>query len=329
MIVEPGAKSTAGECIASDNVPPKLSIVIVNYNGKHFMDDCLESIAQCVTDSHEVIVIDNASSDASADYIQDKFPFVRLIRSDENLGFTGGNNRAAKIARGEILLLLNNDTFIKTNINPLLKLFDSDDDLGVVGCRMRYGDGRLQHTFGYTHTPCTIVCSWLGLKRIKFLPKMFRREVIDEHEYDRYQPDVSWVSGAFLMVRRNLWNQLGGFDDRYFMYMEDVDLCRRITELDYRVAYSPDVEIVHYEGSGKPWIGRAALTRTARSYLIYTYKYYGLPGRLFVRFGLAFVFTLRGLWYWTRLINPTEVIVDKRQSYINLGVALFKDEVRI
>lgn len=253
---------------------PLLSIVIVNYNGLRFLDECIASIAAHVHCSHEVIVVDNASADDSVEYIARNFPHVRLIASAINTGFTGGNNMGVREARGELVLLLNNDTKLLTPIDAAVAAFD-DARLGALGVHLFYGDGRNQPSVGYEHTPSRIVLSWLGLASVVALPTVFRRNETRAAFYEQSHADVVWVSGAFLLTRRTLWNAIGGLDERYFMYVEDVDYCKHVQLHGFRVAYLPEVRVCHYEGSGKAWIGQTALTRTVRSYKLYLSKHYG------------------------------------------------------
>ncbi len=255
-------------------VEPLLSIVIVNYNGLRFLDECIASIAAHVHCSHEVIIVDNASADDSVAYIARNFPQVRLIPSAVNTGFTGGNNIGVRAAKGELVLLLNNDTKLLNPIDAAVTAFD-DTGLGALGVHLFYGDGRNQPSVGYEHTPARIVLSWLGLASVAALSNVFRRTETDSAFYDRAHADVAWVSGAFLLTRRALWNAIGGLDERYFMYVEDVDYCKHVQLHGFKVAYLPGVRVCHYEGAGKAWIGQAALIRTVRSYKLYLAKHYG------------------------------------------------------
>lgn len=278
---------------------PDISIIVVNYNGLRFLKDCLDSIAEKVLETHEIIVVDNASVDGSVEYLRKNFPAIKLIVSERNLGFAGGNNLGAREAKGEFILLLNNDTKIVTSLSPAVSLF-ADEKLGVLGCRMRYADGRLQYSVGRDIVPSRMVLSWLGLAGYRSAPSVFKRMVYDAVRYDAPMRDADWVSGAFLMTRKSLWQKLGGLDERYFMYMEDVDFCKRTRLLGFRVAYTPLVEILHFEGSGKEWIGARALRDTMRSFLIYQTKFGGFISIIFIRTGLAFVMALRGAVFYLK-----------------------------
>jgi GT2 family glycosyltransferase len=274
---------------------PDVSVVIVNYNGLRFMAECLDGLRDggFTRYSHEVIVIDNASSDGSQAYLRERGD-IRYIESNLNLGFTGGNNRAAADARGKVLLLLNNDTRID---GPLDALVDRalQPGTGAVGPRLAYGDGRLQLSVGFEHTPLRIVLSWLGLQGLQRLPAVFRRMQTDPAFYETSHDRVDWVSGAVLATRTEVWRSLNGLDDNFFMYCEDVDYCRRVAQRDLHVAYTADVKVTHYEGAGKAWIGSMAVARTSRSYFEFVAKHFGLGAAQRMAVALSSLFLARSV----------------------------------
>ncbi|NUO09141.1 MAG: glycosyltransferase family 2 protein [Candidatus Brocadia sp.] len=316
--------------IYSSTSNPLVSIVIVNYNGKHFLADCLNSIKKYATLPHEVIIVDNASTDGSCEYLQKYFPNVNLISSTKNLGFAGGNNFGAKKATGKYLLLLNNDTVLLTNIKIAISEFEKDEQLGVLGCKLLYGNKSTQPSYGYEHTPLSLLFSWLGLSNLIKVPKLLKRVEIDEANYRIPQHDVAWVSGAFLMTKTTLWHQLGGTDERYFMYIEDVDFCRCVRDLGFRVAYIPNVEIIHYEGAGREWIGPRALEWSMRSYIIYTQKYSGIFWAWFVRIGLSIIMLLRVLAYFLiTILKKSTICKEKRIGYLRAVFQLLVKGTRL
>jgi len=306
-----------------DRVTPDVCVVIVNYNGGHFLDACLASLQGAfVRHRHEVIVIDNASSDGSQALLRARTD-IEYIESDRNLGFTGGNNRAALAARAPLLLLLNNDTWIPAPLDALVERF-RDEHVGVAGCRLTYGDGRCQPSVGYEHSPLRLLLSWLGLAKLHFLPSLFRRLETDAAFYARRHDDVAWLSGACLLTRTALWHRLGGFDEDIFMYCEDVDYCRRVRALGRRVVYDPAATVVHYEGAGKPWIGAAAMRRTCRSYLLYLQKHYGTVARCIVAPCLAAAMLARAAWHALQAAclggRPDgRIAAQKRDAFASVG----------
>ncbi len=284
---------------------PVLSVVIVNYNGMKFLDDCLSSLHANLSGTFEVIVVDNNSGDESVAWLKENHSWVKLIRSVRNLGFTGGNNLGARFARGEYLLLLNTDTVVQTSLEPMLDLMRRNPSIGALGCTLQYGNGRLQESAGYAHTLSRLICSWLPLKQVFPRARIFRRTVFATSAlYDQPLASVAWVSGACLLTPLALWRRLGGFDESYFMYVEDVDYCRRVTDTGHTVAYSSCARVTHLEGAGRAWLGRRAVLHSTDSYLTFARKYFQPWERIVLRTLLPAVFASRaavcllgsGLW---------------------------------
>lgn len=271
-----------------------LSILVVNYNGRHLLSDCLISICKSISFTYEIIVVDNNSIDGSVNFILENYPGVILIQNKFNAGFTGGNNQAASIAKGRFLLLLNTDTVVNSSIDPVLSLMLSIPDCGVLGCRLIYGDGRLQESIGYEPGPINLALSWLPLFISLKKGRLFYRNVpSNSNIYNRKMVEVEWVSGAFMITPRSLWMKLGGLDEKYFMYMEDVDYCRRVREDGNFIFYSSLTVVTHFEGFGRPWIGKNAVLSTVNSYMIYFLKFHGKFISLLMRFVLIPVFFIR------------------------------------
>ncbi len=273
-----------------------LSIIIVNYNGLPFLETCLRSLSQNVPCPHEIIIVDNNSSDGSREYLLDAWPDVQLISSSENKGFARGNNLGAKNARGKYLLLLNNDTKLLESLQPLLDYFEDHPETAVVGCRLRNPDGSIQTSVGYDHTPFRILFSWI-------LPRTFSWfsdwQIYEKHPafYKHNHEDVHWVTGAFLCIRKRTWQSLSGFDQDIFMYVEDVDLCRRVRERGERVAYIAGADTCHFEGGGKKGISENALMATIDSYRLLLTKQYGYLTRTLTCSILSAIFLIRAVLY--------------------------------
>ena len=311
---------------------PDVSILVVNYNGLRFLGDCFASIKLAFTRyTHEVVIVDNASTDGSQAYLRAQSD-IRYFESLENLGFTGGNNFAARKARGRVLLLLNNDTRINGSLDLLVDQALAADT-GAVGSRLVYGDGRLQFSVGFHHHPLRLILSWLGLEKKHRLPSIFRRTETAPAFYDRSHEAVDWVSGACLATRRDVWERLGGFDDTFFMYCEDVDYCLRIRSAGFRVAFVADTCVTHFEGAGRPWIGRAALQRTGRSYGIYLAKHHQVVIARAASLALAIVFFMRaiafaGISLSTRASQQQKrVLSEKLNAYLLVGWQFAKQAV--
>ncbi len=306
---------------------PLVSVVIVNYNGKRFLEACLHAVATVAFSryAHEVIVVDNQSSDGSQALLR-QWPGITYIESAVNTGFTGGNNLGVQAARGDIVLLLNNDTRVETCLDPMVDALLCGGT-GVVGCRLLYGDGRIQFSSGHEHTPLRIVLSWLGLEKQAWLPPVFRRLETHPGFYEQNHSQLAWVSGAALMTHTALWRQLGGLDESYFMYCEDVDYCRRVRQTGAAVAYTAASTITHFEGAGKEWIGINALLRTARSYVLYVSKHFGSARSRLMACALGLLFMGRavafhGLSVLRRHVDARRLNSNKARAFREAGSQL-------
>lgn len=220
-----------------------LSICIVSWNTRDLLKDCLGSVyADPDSAGWQVLVVDNASSDGSAEMVADRFPQAELIRSPQNLGFSRGNNLALERATGRCLLLLNSDTAVDPGaLGQLVDYLDSDPDAGAVGPRLVYPDGSLQFSCGRTPGLHTEIVHKLLLHRM--FP--FFRFGRWSHEKQRR---VGWVTGACLMVRRKAAMETGFLDPNIFMCFEDLDWCMRLRKKGWSVVYLPSSRVVHHDG---------------------------------------------------------------------------------
>lgn len=228
-----------------------VSICIVNWNTKDLLQKCLLSIQQITSGiEFEVILVDNGSSDGSADMVRRTFPKCRLIESRENLGFVRGNNLAVKHARGENVLFLNPDTELLTNaVRGMHAYLCENQDTGAVGCRINNSDGSIQYTCACTYpTPFNELSSLFLMNRVFPKSSFFSSREMSywDHQDSR---DVDCLSGACMMVRNDVLRSVGLFDEKIFMYAEDVDLCYRTRKSGWRIHYLAEESIVHYEGS--------------------------------------------------------------------------------
>lgn len=229
---------------------PSLSIIIVSYNTKAVTLDCLRSVyAHPPAVPFEVILIDNASPDGSAEAIAREFPQVKLIASKENTGFAGGNNVAAAQATGRRILLLNPDTIVFENsLTALWDFAEQNPDCGIWGGRTLFEDGSLNPTSCWARiTPWSLFCSATGLTWAFPKTTLFNPEAYGGWKRDSVR-QVDIVTGCFLMIDRALWERLGGFDPLFFMYAEEADLCLRAAKLGFRPTITPAAEIVHLGG---------------------------------------------------------------------------------
>ena len=229
---------------------PQLSIIIVNYNVKEFIKNLLYSLEKALIEiSSEIIIVDNASVDGSVEDIKNKFPNVTLIANNENIGFGKANNQGLEIARGEYILLLNPDTIVKEDtFKNLIEFMQSNPNAGMVTCKVLNPDGTLQLACRRSFPgPWTSFTKVTGLSRLFPKSKLFARynlTYLDENEIN----EVDAISGSFMMLKKEVYQKVGGFDSRFFMYGEDLDLCYRVQSEGYKVYYVPTTEIIHYKG---------------------------------------------------------------------------------
>lgn len=218
----------------------ELSIIIVNYNGLKYLKDCFDSIyTYCNDISFEIIVVDNNSSDESCDFIKKEYPKIILIESKENLGFAGGNNLGVKKAVGKYLLLLNNDTILLNTISPAITSLKEDESVGVVGVKMLNKNKEYLPSVGKFPSPLKLLkFSFLDEKRKEFL----------KGDFSKKQYFVDWVTGAFIVVSKELYQKVNGLDEDYFMYVEDVDFCKKIKNLGKKILFIPQVSYIHFVG---------------------------------------------------------------------------------
>ena len=225
-----------------------LSIAIVSYNTKEVLLDCIRSVHAHTTGiTFEVIVIDNDSWDGTVAVLQEVYPDMRVVANPDNRGFAKAVNQAVAVSCGRHVLLLNSDTIIKGQaLATMAGYLDSHSNVGAVSCQQRTGEGNLSRTC--FHFPSIRDHLFYSALFQRIAPTM-QAAVAATHEIDFAQSqDVDWANGACLMVRTDLLRKLGGLDEGFFMYFEDVDLCRRIHRQGYRVCHLAEAEIVHLVG---------------------------------------------------------------------------------
>ena len=224
-----------------------LSIIIVSYNSAQYLDTCISSIfAHKINYSHEIIVVDNHSTDPSVQIIKSYVPPVMIIENMDNYGFSGGINVGIRASRGDLLLILNPDTIMHENaINNLIEFAQSDETIGIIGPKLLNPDGSLQESCRIFHSIRTI------LFRRTFLGKMFpNSKIIRNHmmlDWDHGTPKiVDWVLGACFLVRKKIITEhIGYFDEKYKLYFEDADICYRMKKGGYKVYYYPFSTCIH------------------------------------------------------------------------------------
>lgn len=248
----PEAPAVAGSAPRAPLAAPEpiVSILVVSYNTREMTLECLGSLAAQTTIPYELIVVDNASSDGSAEAIAEAFPGVRLIASRENHGFAKANNLAALEARAPYLLLLNPDTVTLDHaVDRLVAFAERTPEAGIWGGRTLYGDGSLNAgSCNALQSLWGIFCRTTGLAVAFSSSALFNPE--NYGSWDRStEREVGYVCGCFFLIRRAFWNRLGGFDPTFVMYGEETDLCCRARALGARPRITPEATIIHYVGA--------------------------------------------------------------------------------
>ena len=227
-----------------------LSVIIVNYNVKYFMENTIRSVNESVKDlSYEIIVIDNASKDGSAEYITEKFPEINYIYNDSNLGFAKANNQGLKIAKGKYILILNPDTIVKEmSINYLIDYLEKNPETGLATCKIIGPEGTLDPSCHRSFpTMWNSFCHLSGLSSLVPKTRLFASYNLSYLEDDRIA-EVDAVSGSFMLLRRDIIDKGVLMPEEYFMYGEDLDFCYQIKIQGYKIEYVPIAEIIHYRG---------------------------------------------------------------------------------
>jgi GT2 family glycosyltransferase len=228
---------------------PEISIVVVSYNTKEMTRKCLETINKYGKNvSYEIIVVDNASYDGSANMIACDFPEVRLIRLNTNKGFSGGNNEGIKKASGKYILLLNSDAFIEEgSLEKAVCYMKENPTVGIMGCKLTNPDGSLQPSARMLPSILNKALHISGLAFRFQKSKFFGR--VDFSWWDHSSPrEVGWVVGAFYMIRKETLQSIGLLDERYFLYFEEIDYCRAASKAGWKVVMNPDIRVVHLGG---------------------------------------------------------------------------------
>jgi hypothetical protein len=211
-----------------------ISVVVLNFNGKHYLDRCLSSLRDQTYGDLEVIVVDNSSSDGSVDYLRERFPWVRVVTNEANLGFAGGTNRGILQARGEYILTLNNDTWAdRSFVERLAKPMTADGAVGMCASKMLFPDGRINSTG---------IC--LSRSGAAWDRGMFEE---DRGQYD-LEVDIFGPCAGAALYRKEMLVEIGPFDEDFFMFMEDVDLAFRGRLAGWKCLYVPEARVYHIHG---------------------------------------------------------------------------------
>jgi GT2 family glycosyltransferase len=302
-----------------------LSIVIVSYNTKDILENCLRSIyAETKRVMFEVIVVDNASEDGTIGMIDAQYPNVRLIKNSHNAGFAAANNQGITISLGKYVLLLNSDTVVINGaLDRTIAFMDTNSEASITGCRQLFPDFRLQESCRSFPTP------WNIFTESTFLYKIFPKTRLFGHYYLTYfdyrsVKEIDVVMGSFMMIRRSVLNSIGGFDESFFFYTEETDFCYRAKLRGFRSFFYPDAEIIHIGGGSTK-----NLLWTFRQLHISQYQYIDKHYRgirnVFMRAMKRFGIWIRiPVYFITGLLRSNEHSLEKAKVHWKLSFLNFR-----
>jgi GT2 family glycosyltransferase len=295
-------------------VQPDVSIMIVNWNTRELLASCLSAVFETIHKcSFEVIVVDNGSTDGSPQRVREQFSQVHLIENQENLGFARANNQAIQQCRGDFILLLNSDAFLKEGaIDQMIDFVLLNRQAGIVGPRLLYPDGRPQKSHGPLPTLTSEMISLSGVDKIHlWLTK--RKKLSDPFE-------TGFVSGACMLVRRSMLQEIGLLDEDFFFFSEEIDLCYRAKKAGWKVFFVPSTEAIHLEAGSSGMTANRRL-RLYRGKLRYFAKHYGETAkfRLFIAMRIL---TIIKVWCFSMLRWVTLGNISRDQFWRSVSAGL-------
>jgi N-acetylglucosaminyl-diphospho-decaprenol L-rhamnosyltransferase len=274
-------------------MPELLSVIIVSWNVRELLRRCLISLApHRDAIPMQVIVVDSASGDGSAEMVAADFPWVELVASPDNVGFPAANNIGLAMARGRFILLLNPDTeVVGEALATLIAYLEANPGVGIAGPQLLNPDGSVQSSRRRFPTLATgfFESTWLQ----PFAPRRLLARYYAEDLADGETGAVDWVTGAAIMARREVVEQVGGLDPGYFMYSEELDWCRRIRDAGWRVVYLPAAQIVHHAGKSSEQAVTARHINFQRAKLRYYRQYHGSGAAWLLRLFLLASYVLQ------------------------------------
>lgn len=259
-----------------------LSVIILSYNTKDVTKKCLEKVMEAkkycenkLKNKVEVIVLDNASEDGSANMVKQDFPDVKLIASKENTGFSKGNNMVMKQSKYPYILLLNSDVYLEEDtLYKALAYFRVNLNCDVLGAKLKYASGKLQPSTGYLPNPFNSTPWIFGISNIPIIERFTQPFHPTYRSFFTRAHQVGWVSGAFFMLRREVFDKTSGFDENIFMYMDEVEWCKRIKDKGFKVWYVPQVEVVHLHGASNKFDLKVQYINELKGIQYYFKKHY-------------------------------------------------------
>lgn len=247
---------------------PRVSVVVASYNSWDHVERCLRSLIAHTTSAElELVVVDNASRDGTCERLVAEFPFARLIANEANAGFARASNQGMAAATGDLLLLLNSDTYIEDDvIGRAARHLLERPEIGMLACDLRFPHGRRQHVANRRLSVRRTLIERLWL--YKLMPPARRSEYLLGGYWDEDRAiEVDWLAGAFMLLRPEVFTRSGGFDERFWMYGEDSEWCMRLRRMGQRILYAPEIGVVYHVGAASSdllWTERERLERCHR-----------------------------------------------------------------
>jgi len=261
-----------------------VSIIIISWNTRDLLAQCLQSLQQAIQNIQaEIIVVDNASKDASAQYVANHFPDVCLIRNDCNRGFAAANNQGYAVSKGRCILFLNPDTIVhKGSLQSMVHLLDSEDKMGACSCRLLNSDGSVQPNVRHFPSFRAMLQRYTIFKYFGLFESARAFYRMRGFAYNNKAAEVDQVMGAALMVKRAVLQKVGTMDEKLYLYFEETDLCYRIKQAGFRVYFTPDGEITHLARASSSLLGSDKVQAMFFKSLFYYFRKHKGKGKTLV-----------------------------------------------
>lgn len=313
-----------------------VSVIIVNYNARSYLRNCLESLFKAISRGSlkcEVFVVDNNSGDGSKEMVKGEFPLVNLIENRGNVGFSKANNQAIQVSKGRYILLLNPDTVVMPkSLDLMVEFMEKNQGIGILGPKMLIdSNGSIQPSVSEFPTPFTIFLrfcvprAFLSHVVKNFIRKSKIERLLGSQVRTYFSPlrlefpvEVDSISGACILARREVIEQVGLLDENIFMYLEDVDLCLRVKKRGGRIVYFPKAEIIHYCGQSSGGdFNPVSFCRRSQSVCYYFEKHHGRADCIKVKILLTVALISRGPWflYYSHIFKKRDKNVDLWKKY--------------
>ena len=298
------------------NADPRVAAVIVSYEGREALLASLESLRLHATIPIETVVVDNASTDGSAEVVRAAYPAARVLGNAENVGFARACNQGWRASTAPFVLFLNPDAEVTpAAVETLVALLEERNDVAAIGPRTRSSDGTIQVSTG---RDLALVSEWRQRRLVRGVARRDPEAIAEAERRHGQQHEPDWLSGCCLAVRRTALESVSGFDEGFFLYEEDADLCRRLRQAGWRILFTPAVEVRHRLGHSMRKAARRARLEYHRSHLRYYRTHNGLGSRAVLRLLLAA--RGGGQWLKGRVTGNAELAED--------GAALLRFSVR-